>query len=243
MGLTFLQMVNRVLGRSNIDQLTGLAGPNENTQRVMDAINDAIVNLSRLHDFGFLIDRAASFVCTSGNPGLVLNTTIDETRKPIKIYRRLPSYFELQEANDEIWTELTGKTTIPGGKPEWWRPAGMAADANGNLVPKIELYPTPNSSPIKFIYEHYRKPPTLTVDADQTYFPDRAVILEATKIYRDLKGDDATSINQQIAMAMATYFKNAKPPPLRQGQISRRYNPNVGVRYPGLDRSTWSDES
>lgn len=239
MRLTFLQIVNEILMRANIDTISGLTTPIPNTRRVMNAVNAASENLSRLHDWNFLLTSSTRTTTASSRNIVLADSAVsyDPIRKPKRLSRVSPSYYEITEANNEEWERDTGRVTPNPGSPRIYRRFGISSLTGGSPAVTyqgalIQLDPRPTSA-ITITVEHYQLPARMTVDADTTIWPDQALILEAVKIYHDMKGRDAREVEKERDFILGPLIRiDAPKPRLRTGMLSGRYVPNQIPQLP-----------
>ena len=183
--MTYLQLVNAVLRRlreSEVTTVQGAGNTNSYARLVGDFINEAKSQVEAAYDWSAL--RTTNTVTTSAN---VFNYELQDTRTSAKV---------LDVFNDTNNIEMRYQTSNwfdneflmanpPVGVPIYYNFNGVSSE--GNI--QVDIYPIPDGVyTIRFNMTSRNLP--LTADTDVTVLPTRPIILLATAMAIEERGED-----------------------------------------------------
>ncbi len=183
--MTYLQLVNAVLRRlreSEVTTVQGAGNTNSYARLVGDFINEAKSQVEAAYDWSAL--RTTNTVTTSAD---VFNYELQDTRTSAKV---------LDVFNDTNNIEMRYQTSNwfdneflmanpPVGVPIYYNFNGVSSE--GNI--QVDIYPIPDGVyTIRFNMTSRNLP--LTADTDVTVLPTRPIILLATAMAIEERGED-----------------------------------------------------
>jgi len=183
--MTYLQLVNAVLRRlreSEVTTVQGAGNTNSYARLVGDFINESKSQVEAAYDWSAL--RTTNTVTTSAN---VFNYELQNTRTSAKV---------LDVFNDTNNIEMRYQTSNwfdneflmanpPVGVPIYYNFNGVSSE--GNI--QVDIYPIPDGVyTIRFNMTSRNLP--LTADTDVTVLPTRPIILLATAMAIEERGED-----------------------------------------------------
>lgn len=202
MRLTFLEIVNEILLHAGLSEVPGLAGANPTVKRVMNAVNMASENLCRVHEWNFLRRRGTRTTTASSRQIIMADSATgtlpnyDPIRKPIRMYYISGGLQEIHEATQGEWNSYTLVSTPTAGNPLRYIRDGIAT-IGSLLGTDIQLDPRPSTA-ITINVEYPQLLPRRAVDADTFIWPDQALIMEARRIYFNMRGRSSEDARRDI---------------------------------------------
>jgi len=211
--MTYLQLVNAVLRRlreSEVTTVQGAGNTNSYARLVGDFINESKSQVEAAYDWSAL--RTTNTVTTSAN---VFNYELQNTRTSAKVLDVFndTSNIEMRYQTSNWFDNEFLMGTPPTGVPIYYNFNGVSAD--GDI--QVDIYPIPDGVyDIRFNMTSRNLP--LTADTDVTVLPTRPIILLATAMAIEERGEDGgqQSINAygaaQSALADELSFDAARHP-------------------------------
>ena len=183
--MTYLQLVNAVLRRlreSEVTTVQGAGNTNSYARLVGDFINEAKSQVEAAYDWSAL--RTTNTVTTSAN---VFNYELQNTRTSAKVLDVFndTSNIEMRYQTSNWFDNEFLMANPPVGVPIYYNFNGVSSE--GNI--QVDIYPIPDGVyTIRFNMTSRNLP--LTADTDVTVLPTRPIILLATAMAIEERGED-----------------------------------------------------
>lgn len=210
--MNYLQLVNSVLRRLRESEVTTVQGTGNNNsyaRLVGDFVNEAKATVENAWQW-LALKRTVSITLVAGTSEYQLSPSFNGFQ-PSFVYNDI-SKWEMIEVPQTWMIAQTTFGTTQNAAPTHYSFSGVDT-ATGNI--KVTVFPTPNAAgSIKF-YGTVR-PADLSADSDVILVPERPVILLATAMAQEERGEDSgqQSINAyrlaQSALADAISFDAAR---------------------------------
>ena len=183
--MTYLQLVNAVLRRlreSEVTTVQGAGNTNSYARLIGDFINEAKSQVEAAYDWSAL--RTTNTVTTSAN---VFNYELQNTRTSAKVLDVFndTSNIEMRYQTSNWFDNEFLMANPPVGVPIYYNFNGVSSE--GNI--QVDIYPIPDGVyTIRFNMTSRNLP--LTADTDVTVLPTRPIILLATAMAIEERGED-----------------------------------------------------
>jgi hypothetical protein len=212
--MNYLQLVNSVLRRLRESEVTTVQGSGNNNsyaRLIGDYVNEAKAQVEDAWQW-LALKQNLTITTVAGTSEYILNASKHKFR--LNLAYNDTKDWELKEKPYEWMLEASVMQTAPTGSPAYFAYSGI--DNTSDDV-KIIVYPTPNAVETLKFYGVTRRA-KLSADSDVLYLPERPVILLATAMAMEERGEDAgqQSINAyrlaQNALADEIAFDAARQP-------------------------------
>lgn len=195
--MTYVELVNKVLLRlreSSVSTVQGTGNSNTYARLIGEFINEAKAQVEAAWDWSGLRSTLTA-TTTSG----VFNYEIQGSRNNFKVLDVINDTTNIfMEYKDSQWFDQQFLLTEPQtGAPYFYNFNGTSAD--GDTL--VDIYPVPDATYTLRFNVTLRNQP-LSADADELVIPSRPVILLATAMAIEERGEDG---GQQSANAYAAY--------------------------------------
>ena len=195
--MTYVELVNKVLLRlreSSVSTVQGTGNSNTYARLIGEFINEAKAQVEAAWDWSGLRSTLTA-TTTSG----VFNYEIQGSRNNFKVLDVINDTTNIfMEYKDSQWFDQQFLLTEPQtGAPYFYNFNGVSSD--GDTL--VDIYPVPDAAYTLRFNVTLRNQP-LSADADELVIPSRPVILLATAMAIEERGEDG---GQQSANAYAAY--------------------------------------
>ena len=192
--LTYLEVVNKVLLKLRVSQVTTVAANNYSSlvgELVNEARKDVENALSlRWHDL-----RVSWSFDTEAGVAIYRMTTFGQDYRVDGIYNSTNNWQLLTPIKSSNWRLFTA--TGLSGRPDYYRVVGFQEDGD----PQLQLYPTPSSTEHTIVMDGFAGQGFISVDDTLISVPSDPVILGAYVRAIEERGDDGGD-----PMAETRYF-------------------------------------
>ena len=198
--MTYLELVNAVMRRlreSEVSTIQGAGNSNSYARLIGDFVNEAKSQVESAWDWSAL-RTTLTLTTTSG----VFNYELNNTRNNFKVLDVWNDSNNIEMLyRDASWFNKNFLTaSAPTGTPMYYNFNGVSADGDT----QVDLYPIPDATyALRFNITQRNLP--LSEDADNTVLPTRPIILLATAMAIEERGEDGgqQSINAYAAAQSA----------------------------------------
>jgi len=194
--MTYLELVNSVLRRlreSEVDSVQGVGNTNTYSRLIGDFVNDAKNEVENSWDWSAL-RSTLTLTTTQG----VFNYELNGAQNNFKVLDVLndTSNVEMQYKSSSWFNKEFLMTTPQVGAPYYYNFNGVSSDRDT----QVDIYPIPDAVyDLRFNLSLRNLP--LAADSDTTVLPTRCIILYATAMAIEERGEDGgkQSINAYVA--------------------------------------------
>lgn len=194
--MTYLELVNAVLRRlreSEVDSVQGVGNTNTYSRLIGDFVNDAKNEVENSWDWSAL----RSTLTLTTTPG-IFNYELNGAQNNFKVLDVLndTSNFEMQYKSSSWFNKEFLMIDPQVGEPYFYNFNGVSSDRDT----QVDIYPIPDAVyDLRFNLSLRNLP--LSADSDTTVLPTRPIILYATAMAIEERGEDGgqQSINAYVA--------------------------------------------
>lgn len=198
--MTFIEAVNKVLLRlreSEVNTVQGTANSNTYARLIGEYINEAKAQVENAWSWSGL----RTTLSATTTPG-IFNYELNGSQNNFKVLNVInDTSNQFMEYRDSQWFDNIFLNTQPAtGAPTYYNFNGISADKDT----QVDIYPIPDAA-YNIRFNVILRSEALVNDLDELYIPSRPVILLATAMAIEERGEDG---GQQSANAYGAY-KNA----------------------------------